>query len=267
MAVHFDLGLRAYDVADLQGVKRHRAAVGMLPGYGARSLEFLALRWRELWLLERPDDALAVAREAADRYREDPDAALELADVLVEVGQGSEALAVLQQAARDHGDEPDIWYEVGVAAERLERWDLRTDAFTRVWELEHHREPAFRLWLPEERFIAVAERAIGRLPPVARRSLGNVSIHVEDYPERWILETEVADPRLLGLFDGPERATELGVDHVSYGPALIHLFRWNIERVCASEEEVEEQVEITVRHEIGHYLGLDEDALDFMGLG
>ena len=48
---------------------------------------------------------------------------------------------------------------------------------------------------------------------------------------------------------------------------MIHLFRWNIERICSSEAEVEEQVEITIRHEVGHYLGLDEDALHFRGLG
>jgi len=136
-----------------------------------------------------------------------------------------------------------------------------------VWQLEHELEPVQRLYLSEDRFIETVEATIERLPPVARRALGNVAIIVEDYPEAWIVDEDVADPRILGLFDGPDRATEHSVNAVLDGPARIYLYRWNIERSCASEEEAIEQVEITVLHEVGHYLGLDEEALHFIGLG
>ena len=44
------------------------------------------------------------------------------------------------------------------------------------------------------------------------------------------------------------------------------LFKKNLEKVCQDREELIEQIQITIRHEIGHYLGLDEDDLDRLGL-
>ncbi len=264
---HFDRGLRAYDNGDLVGVQRHRAAVGMLPEGGGKSLEFMALRWRELWLEGRREEALEVVREASELYPDDADTSLELGDVLNDLGRPLEALEILRAGATRHRHDADLWYEVGLAAEALQNWDLRAEAFKNVWQLEHDREPPHRLWLSEERFIEVAEQTLERISPLHRRSLGNVVIIVDDYPEEWIFETEVSDPRIMGLFDGPDRAMESGLDYVAHGPSRIYLYRWNIERVCGSEDEVEEQVEITVLHEVGHYLGLDEEALDFRGLG
>ena len=43
-------------------------------------------------------------------------------------------------------------------------------------------------------------------------------------------------------------------------------FKKNLEKICADREELIEQIQITIRHEIGHYLGLDEDDLDRLGL-
>ena len=44
------------------------------------------------------------------------------------------------------------------------------------------------------------------------------------------------------------------------------LFKKNLEKVCRSVDELIDQIEITVRHEIGHYLGLDEDDMERLGL-
>ena len=37
-------------------------------------------------------------------------------------------------------------------------------------------------------------------------------------------------------------------------------------KICQDEEDLIDQIQITVRHEIGHYLGLDEDDLERLGL-
>ena len=47
----------------------------------------------------------------------------------------------------------------------------------------------------------------------------------------------------------------------------ILLFKRNLEKVAQSRSELIEQIQTTVKHEIGHYLGLDEDDLDRLGLG
>ena len=44
------------------------------------------------------------------------------------------------------------------------------------------------------------------------------------------------------------------------------LFKRNLEKVCRSREELIEQIQVTVKHEIGHHLGLDEDDLERLGL-
>ena len=267
LATHFHLGLTAYDAGDLKQVLRHRAAIGMLPEGGPESLEFLALDWRARWLEDRHDEALAVAEQVMHRYPDDPDGPLELAHILSDLDRPDEALSVLLVGTKRHTEDADLWFELGLVAERLENWDVRKQAFRTVWDLEHDVEPAQRLFLTEERFVEVVEQTLERLPPVARRALGNVAIFVEDYPESWVVDDDVADPPILGLCDGPDQATENSVHAVVEGPARIYLYRWNIERSCASDDEAIEQVEITVLHEVGHYLGLDEEALHFIGLG
>lgn len=267
LRVHFELGLRSYDAGDLAGVQRHRWAVAMLPEGGTQVLEFMALRWRELWLLEAQEQALEVAREAARRYGDDIDTTLELGDILVELGRFDDVLEVLLEGARRHEEHAELWYEAGVAAERLEQWDLRNDCFRRVWSLEREVEPSHRIWLPEGRFVEVATNTVELLAPTIQAALGNVVIFVEDYPDAWIFETDVGDPRVLGFFDGITNADERSLDCISDGPARIYLFRRNIERLCESPQDVERQIEITVLHEIGHYLGLDEEELHLRGLG
>ncbi len=265
--VHFDLGLRAYDVGDLDSLRRHHTAICMLPEAGSRCLQSAALSWRIRWLEGDYDGALELARRVMKDHPEDPHAPLELVDVLRELNKHEEVLEVLLWVSRLRPTEPDLWYDTGLAAERMEKWEVRWDCFRRVWELEATRDAPAGLLLSEERFLEVAEEVLEQLPPTVGDSLGNVAIFIEDYPAAWILESQVPDPRLLGLFEGPERAEERAVDTVATGPARIYLYRWNIERVCGSAVEVEEQIRITILHEIGHYLGLDEDDLVVRGLG
>ncbi len=267
LGVHFHLGLRSYDLGDLYGVLRHRSAVAILPEGGVDSLEFMALDWRAKWLEDAREDALEVAETIAQRFPDDPDAVLELGHILSDLGRPEQALDALLVGARRTRDDPDLWYELGLTAERLEQWDLRRKAFHQVWKLEHDAEPVRRLFLSEAQVADLVAQTLERLPPMARRGLGNVAIFVEDYPEEWIVREDVADPRILGLFDGPDHASERSTDMVLEGPARIYIYRWNIERSCGSVEEAEEQVTITVLHEVGHYLGLDEEALHYRGLG
>lgn len=265
--VHFELGVRAWEGGELYGVRRHRVAIGLLPEAGPGSPEYRGLRWRELWLQGDADGALREARAVAEEHPEDADGALDVADLLRERGDARGALEVLLKAVEQRPDDVELLYELGVAAEVAEEWELRREVWGRVWEAEHATEPAHRLWLSEGEFLRAARAGLARVPPGSREAIGNLAILVDDYPERWVLDEGPGDPRLLGLFVGPERSAQQSVDGVVHGPAQIFLFRWNIERVAGSAEEALEEVEITVLHELGHYLGLDEAALDYLGLG
>lgn len=267
LEVHFDLGLSAYDHKDLAGLKKQRTAIAMLPEGGPGCLEHMALDWRVHWLEGREGEALTVARQIVAEHPDDADGVLELAQILNDLDRGEDAIGVLWEGVKRTPEDADLWFELGFAAERLEQWELRKKAFHEVWRLEHERPPMSRLFLPDQPFVDAVEATLDKLPPGVRSAVGNVAIMVEDYPDEWVVEEGIADPRILGLFDGPTRATETGTLATSEGPARIYIYRWNIERQCSSPEEVEEQVAITVLHEIGHYLGLDEDALHARGLG
>ncbi len=230
-------------------------------------MAYMALAWRERWLSDAPEEALTIAKEAASRFSHDLDTVLELADILLEIGHPRDVLEILLAVSEQEQTNPDLWYEAALAAERDAQVSVRVACFRRVWELEHATEPPHRLWLSESRFAEVADDALERLPESIRDHLGNVAVIIEDYTDQWVLDSEPGDPRSPGLFVGPERVHERGLDYVAEGPARVYLYRWNIERICESAAQVEEQIAITVFHEIGHYLGLDEDELELRGLG
>jgi predicted Zn-dependent protease with MMP-like domain len=44
------------------------------------------------------------------------------------------------------------------------------------------------------------------------------------------------------------------------------LFKKNLEKWCRDADELVEQIHVTVKHEIGHYLGFSEEDLERLGL-
>jgi len=114
------------------------------------------------------------------------------------------------------------------------------------------------------RFEALAQRAAGELPAEFRRLMKNVSIVVEDYPSKEEAR-EVGVPRdeLLGLFLGVSHAEQdLFFDLPPSLPDRIVLYQRNIEVQCSSEEELVDEIRLTLLHEVGHYFGLSEEDLE-----
>ena len=112
--------------------------------------------------------------------------------------------------------------------------------------------------------VKLAARA---LPKQFRKSLDRVSVIVQDLPEEELREgaEDVVSPELLGLFDGVP-LPETGEDGAVLRPNRIFLFQRNLERMAASRAELEEQIRVTLYHELGHYLGFEEEDMDDLGL-
>jgi predicted Zn-dependent protease with MMP-like domain len=115
-----------------------------------------------------------------------------------------------------------------------------------------------------EHFEALARRALKALPAEFRRLMKNVSIVVEDYPSREdAREAGVPRDELLGLFHGVVHAAqELVFELPPSLPDRIALYQRNIEAHCSSEEELVEEIRLTLLHEVGHYFGLAEEDLE-----
>ncbi|HET7271874.1 MAG TPA: metallopeptidase family protein [Rubrobacter sp.] len=107
-------------------------------------------------------------------------------------------------------------------------------------------------------FYELVERALEGLPPELSRLLDNVAIVVDDWPDYSTpLVADGPDDTLYGLYEGVP-LTERGAGYYGFLPDKITIFRGPLERDFKSDE-LEEQVRVTVVHEIAHYFGFDEE--------
>jgi predicted Zn-dependent protease with MMP-like domain len=114
----------------------------------------------------------------------------------------------------------------------------------------------------ESDFDARLREALQRIPAVFREAMTNLEIIVEDWPNPELMREVTGDPDevLYGLFTGvplPERHFD---DPVQF-PDLIYLYRGPLEEDFPDPEDLMLEIEITLAHEIGHYLGFDEETL------
>ncbi len=73
-----------------------------------------------------------------------------------------------------------------------------------------------------------------------------------------------ADETLYGLYDGTPR-TAWGADDVPF-PNTITIFRLPLEEDFPDPLDLEDEVRITVIHELAHHLGIDDDRLEELGI-
>ena len=118
-----------------------------------------------------------------------------------------------------------------------------------------------------QRFHSLVSRVVSELPDSVKHLLDNVAIVVEEEPGRDHLDEAdmVSGSELFGLYQGIP-LTERGSSYTLVTPDRITIFAGPLERACESRREVEEQIRITVLHELGHHLGFDENGLDVIGL-
>jgi len=120
--------------------------------------------------------------------------------------------------------------------------------------------------ISQKEFEDAVERAIEMIPEMFRGHLGNIAIVVEDHPSRELLKEMGIPPdeTLFGVFTGvplPERS----VTEPPLYPDEIVIFREPLMAACRSLEELEEEIAVTVIHEVAHYMGISEDRLEELG--
>jgi len=114
----------------------------------------------------------------------------------------------------------------------------------------------------------IAEKEIStlmaKLPADVAALATQVAVHFEAVPDKTLL-AEGFEPDLLGLFDGTAYHEELSTDQPS--PPQIFLYLENLFNFAEDDPVLfREEVRLTYLHELGHYLGWDEEDLAARGL-
>ena len=118
------------------------------------------------------------------------------------------------------------------------------------------------------RFSAIAEDVVRRtrdkLPPDLRELAEKVPVLLQRMPSQAILDEGFEDD-LLGLFSGTPHGEELR--DAQPMPPQIFLYLENILDMAEDDVAVfRDEVKLTYLHELGHYLGWDEDEVAARGL-
>lgn len=120
--------------------------------------------------------------------------------------------------------------------------------------------------LTDEAFDRHVEAALDSLDPRFRAAMENTRVIREPVPFKELVDPShpgETPPDILGLFVG---ATIHDTPAEAELPPTIYLFKRNLERMARDEAHLAEEIRITLFHEIGHLLGLDEDEVASMGL-
>ncbi|AYJ04031.1 metallopeptidase family protein [Mycobacterium avium] len=105
-----------------------------------------------------------------------------------------------------------------------------------------------------QRFDELVSDALDLIPPELAAAMDNVVVLVDDrHPE---------EPDLLGLYEGVALTER---DYSGALPDAITIYRAALLDVCESEQQVIEEVAVTVIHEIAHHFGIDDERLHQLG--
>ena len=212
----------------------------------------------------RDGDADGAIATIAERFS---DALAELRALPEKVDPGWLRLAArLAYRAGDMPAAADFAQQALAADEDAATWNLL--GRIRVWLRDDESVTAFRRAaamqprtygvphrVSRNHFARLAEEALAGIPEAFQAQMANTMIVVDDLPDIDAVK-EGEDPDLLGLYEGAT-VLEHGL------PERIVLYQRNHENVVSDDRELAEEVRETMRHEVGHHFGMEEDELPY----
>ena len=122
--------------------------------------------------------------------------------------------------------------------------------------------------LSEKDFDRIVKKAIRSMPEEIQQYLDNIVISVKKRPSKKMLQEMGLSPEepLLGVYDGVS-LMDRSVTSPPLFPDSIILFQEPLEEMCETIEELEEEIEVTVVHEVAHFVGINDERLEELGYG
>jgi predicted Zn-dependent protease with MMP-like domain len=226
------------------------------------SIEAELLRGVGLSQLGETEQAIEAFSRVLDLDPDHGEAQLERAIARFEGGHIELARRDFERLAKEYPEEPWSFHYLGLVAERQQR-DPQP-FFAKAREANPDDFPA-PITLDGAAFDAAVKEAIDALPAHAKPHLDNVIFTIEPIPSDDELR-EGLSPTILGVFSGTPIDERNPLEPAHHQTARITLYQRNLERFARTRDELLEEIRITVLHEVGHLLGLDEDELAERGL-
>ncbi len=179
-----------------------------------------------------------------------------------------EAHAALSRSVRLDPENPEAYFWRAMLRERRHDFNGAARDYRRAHRIEPIGFP-LPVELDEATIAAVVQSALSTLHPSIRSYLRQVAILLEDVPsEETLLHYDPPMPpgEILGYYSGVSMAERTLDNPWSNLPSAIVLYRCNLQRIASDREHLLEELRITVFHEVGHFLGLDEEDLKERGL-
>ena len=119
--------------------------------------------------------------------------------------------------------------------------------------------------ISREQFERLVRQVLSQLPEEFKSQLNNVDVVVDAAASpTQLIGTGIEDAmELLGLYEGIPLTERYGYDLVL--PDKITIFQKPIESICETQEEITQEIETTITHEIAHHFGINDDRLEEIG--
>ncbi len=120
--------------------------------------------------------------------------------------------------------------------------------------------------MDRERFEELVVEALAELPAEFQEKLENIDVVIADKPTPQQL-TRMGlryNETLLGLYEGVP-LTKRGRGYGMVPPDKITIFQKPIEAMCRNDNQIVDEIQRVVRHEIAHHFGISDDRLEELG--
>ena len=226
--------------------------------------EVYYLKAKAVFYLDDLEGALFLTRRGLKTGGEVPIYRAFDGQILFELGRFEEAKRSLDTAVALDPEAGHALYHLALVLERMGQDEEAERAFTKANSLDPDHYP-LPVRVDEEYFRRAVADAIDNLPRSIREYVDDVPVLVEDYPDEDLLASENVSPQILGIYVGTPR-TEAEVTAQPEDVSRVALYKRNLEKICRDRDDLIDQIQITLRHEIGHHLGLSEEDMERLGL-
>ena len=191
-----------------------------------------------------------------------------LGAVLLDQLRWDEARKAANRALRENPASAEGAWVRAVLRERRADYAGATRDYLRAWRSDPEGFP-LPIPLDDETVDDIVVECLEEFHPSLREFLANVAIILEEVPSEELLsqyDPPAAPTHILGYFSGTSLQERSLENPWSNLPGAIVLFRRNLSRYARDRHELLQELRITIYHEVGHFLGLDEDDLEKRGL-